>query len=228
MIVNASGVKAGSRESLVAANVGLVERLVEYCAERHCRFIQIGSAAEYGEASSDSTSETVECRPTSDYGESKLLATTLVSEARAAGIDAATLRLFNVVGRGQPPGGALGDLVARCRALAGSGEPLRLANFDVQRDYVSLRAVAMCVNEAVRHSAPPVVNVGTGEGLALMLVTREIAARFGVQVERGDLDDRRIRSCVADVRLMSEWSGLRIGSMSADQVASLAVSEDEG
>ena len=72
-----------------------------FCKKKINRFIQIGSAAEYG-SSSKSRKESSICKPISNYGRSKLFVTKhLVKKAKKHGFIGVVIRLFQVYGKDQ-------------------------------------------------------------------------------------------------------------------------------
>src|SRR5206468_1837433 len=72
----------------------------------------------------------------------KLAGTCLVRTARAAGLDAVVLRVFNAVGAGMPANTLPGRVAAQLRtALRGGGE-VRLGSLDTVRDFVDIRDIA--------------------------------------------------------------------------------------
>lgn len=197
-IVNAVGATGGDRERLEALNVRLVARLLTALSEAapEARFVQLGSAAEYGATLRGAPiDEESLARPVSDYGATKLAATELILAARDHAIDAKVLRIFNPLGRGMAgdtlPGNAARLLHAA--VLAGDQE-IRLGPLDDYRDYVDARDVADAVLLAcVRALRFPILNVGSGEAvLTRDVVLRLVAiAGFAGQISEGAAGSER-------------------------------------
>jgi nucleoside-diphosphate-sugar epimerase len=198
-VLNAAGVRTGSVESLHDGNVKVVQEIINYCQAVGASLVTIGSAAEYGLQNGCSLPEAAECHPTSGYARSKLQATELVRNAARDGVRATSLRVFNPVGFGVSAGTALNDLVSRVQQAQATGESVMLDNYDIQRDYVALSDVVRIIVNAMSGSFPPVLNVGTGVGTALIDVVSAIGTQLGVTVTEGRLDESRVACAVADI-----------------------------
>lgn len=165
-VINCSGAVQGTAEQLMGGNVVAVHNLLSaLCrAVPQARLVQLGSSAEYGAPDGEvPMTEETPARPSSPYGYSKLAATQLVLRARAQGVPATVLRIFNVSGPGSPTSTMLGALTAKLR----SGDRIVLDSLDGRRDYVDVRDVA---DAAVRAATSPVdppaiVNIGRGEAV---------------------------------------------------------------
>ena len=170
-VVNAAGGMWGlTDEQMVAANTGLVHRLIDAVArlEQRPRLVQIGSVHEYGVVpiGTDITEDTP-ARPVMPYGELKLRCTEAVSAAVGGGrIDGVTLRIGNVVGRGQPRVSLLGSAADQLATAGREGGTARLETgpLGAQRDFVGLTDTVRAVDRAL--AAPemgvPVINIGRG------------------------------------------------------------------
>ncbi len=94
VIVNAAGATLGEPADLVRANVIAVEALLASTRDNagHARFVQLGSAAEYGGGPhGTSLDEQTEPRPAGPYGVTKLAGSELVLRAQRNGADAVVL-----------------------------------------------------------------------------------------------------------------------------------------
>ncbi len=143
-VLHLAGQTIGSHDELFAANeqgtrsvIGAVQAQVPGAA-----VLVVGSAAEYGvvDATDLPVREDQPCRPSSDYGRSKLGATQFALEAwRRAGTRVAVARPFNVIGAGVPPHLVVGALIKRLkRVVAGDGGVLRVGRLDTQRDFIAV------------------------------------------------------------------------------------------
>jgi nucleoside-diphosphate-sugar epimerase len=168
VIVNCAGATSGSAQELSAANVTAVQRLLAVLLRLPSppRLVHIGSAAEYGPGRAGvPVTENGAVRPAGLYGTTKLAGTRLVELGRSAGLDAVSLRVFNVVGAGAPDGTLPGQAARQLRQIpAGAPGELILGPLDGVRDFVDARDVAAAVLAAAATTAalPAVVNVGTG------------------------------------------------------------------
>jgi NDP-hexose 4-ketoreductase len=146
------------------------------------RLVQIGSAAEYGRTETGvPVAESARPQPASVYGVTKLAGTRLVELARAAGLDAVVLRVFNVVGAGAPEDGLPGRAVAQLRRAMARGADVRLGPLGAVRDFVDARDVADAVLAAVTAPELPhsIINVGSGRGVAARALVEELLAVSG-------------------------------------------------
>jgi UDP-glucose 4-epimerase len=164
---------------------GLANVLLAMERARVGRIIFSSSAAVYGDARGD-VSESAPKEPTSPYGETKLVGEWLLSAAAAAqGLDAISLRYFNVAGAGWPE---LGDkmalnLVPMVFERLDAHESPRIFGDDYNtpdgtciRDYVHVMDLAeahiaaldaLNVEVGQNGGRHRVFNVGTGEGTSV-------------------------------------------------------------
>jgi nucleoside-diphosphate-sugar epimerase len=166
-VVNCAGVTQGHPDAMVAGNVVAVAHLVRALAGLGIRLVHLGSAAEYGDTPVGAvTTEDTAPRPTGVYGVTKLGGTALIRSARADGLDAVVLRVFNPVGPGSPSSSLAGRLAAELR---GTGGDVRVGPLNVHRDLVDVRDVADAIMAAAGAAGPlpPVLNVGSGRATAL-------------------------------------------------------------
>jgi len=188
VVVNAAGGMWGlSDEQMVEANVGLVGRVVEAVTSlpRRVRLIHLGTVHEYGMAPvGRSQSEQTTPQPVMVYGELKLRAAEIVTDAVAEGrLDAVVLRVGNVVGAGQPGHSLLGVMAAKLAEAGAAGRTaeLKLAPLTAQRDFVDLDdTVAAVLAAASAAQLPPVVNVGRGEAVSARRMVELLIGVSGV------------------------------------------------
>ncbi|MGA2513479.1 MAG: NAD(P)-dependent oxidoreductase [Candidatus Limnocylindrales bacterium] len=222
-VVNCTGATQGSAFELLRSNALVTARLLEIFERPAAplRFVQIGSAAEYGPGPSGrAVRETAAARPVNAYGISKLAATGLVvaaTESRA--VDGVVLRVFNAVGPAMPPstlvGAALGALR---RAQSTHAGVVELGPLDAVRDFVDTRdvaaaAAAACVAEKL---TARIINVGSGTAHTAREMVEALAARFGFdgRIEEGGTGSPRSAEVpwqVADVSLATRVLGWRAG-----------------
>ncbi|WP_238175384.1 MULTISPECIES: NAD(P)-dependent oxidoreductase [Kribbella] len=175
VIVNAVGATFGEPADLVRANVIAVEALLGSVRDQagHARFVQLGSAAEYGGAPhGTSLSEDSAPRPLGPYGITKLAGSELVLRAQRAGADAVVLRIFDAIGPGAPDSTLTGRVIRDLR----SRQLIEVGSLDVWRDFVDVRDVAEAVLAVALADGklPPVLNVGTGRAT----LARDIAGQL--------------------------------------------------
>ncbi|WP_327638927.1 NAD-dependent epimerase/dehydratase family protein [Kribbella sp. NBC_00482] len=175
VIVNAVGATLGEPADLVRANVIAVEALLGSVRDHagHARFVQLGSAAEYGGGPhGTSLSEDSAPRPLGPYGITKLAGSELVLRAQRAGADAVVLRIFDVIGPGAPDSTLTGRVIRDLR----SRHLIEVGSLDVWRDFVDVRDVAEAVLAVALADGklPPVLNVGTGRAT----LARDVAGQL--------------------------------------------------
>src|SRR3954452_13092590 len=139
-----------------------------------------GSAAQYGMAGPGPVAEDFPTVPVSAYGavkcvlEAACLAAPLRGSARVI-----WARSFNMIGPGQ---GVDAPVAAWARQIAGGATTVRTGNLDVVRDFLDVRDVAEVYLDLVASDFAGVVNVGSGEGVALRSVF-EVLSGGGVPAE---------------------------------------------
>lgn len=191
-----------------------------------CRFIAIGSAAEYGAAaSSTAIGEYATREPLSAYGRAKARLMDAIAERALAGEDVLGLRLFAAIGPDMPEHSLLGTVVRQLR------EPDRriveTGRLDGERDYLPVAEVAtLTTSLALAPSRlPPWINVGAGQGTKL----RDLVAAT-IRLSGRDLECREVgapigrggQRIVADTALLRSL-GYEIIPPNIEQLAALAL-----
>jgi len=184
VVCNCAGATSGEPDVLAAVNITGTYSLVRamLLARTSARLVHLGSAAEYGRAEPGvPVSESAVPRPAGVYGATKLAGTHLVELARAAGLDAVVLRVFNPVGAGAPEDGLPGRVAAELRRGMARGTDVRLGSLDAVRDFVDARDVADAVLAATAAAKlpDPVLNVGSGRGVPVRALVKELLAISG-------------------------------------------------
>jgi NDP-hexose 4-ketoreductase len=184
VIANCAGATTGGPEVLAPVNVTGTYALVRamLMAGTRARLVHLGSAAEYGLAEPGvPVDESAPPRPAAVYGATKLAGTRLVELARASGLDAVVLRVFNPVGAGAPASSLPGRLAAELRRALADGADVRLGSLDAVRDFVDARDVAAAVLAAASALALPhaVINIGSGVGAPVRTLVKELVAISG-------------------------------------------------
>jgi nucleoside-diphosphate-sugar epimerase len=191
-VINCSGAVRGSVGDLTRGNVVAAHALLSALGESapSARLVQLGSSAEYGAvAVHEPMDERTPTLAGSPYGFTKLAASELVQHARAGGIDAIVLRIFNVSGPESPTSTMLGGLVEQL-ANAGSGPSVTVDSLDGWRDYVDVRDVAnaICL-AAISQTVPPVANIGSGTPIQTRDWVAQLIAVSGTNARVIEKDD---------------------------------------
>lgn len=200
VIVNCIGSTNGSPAALAAANVDVVEAILEALDERpHTQLVQIGSAAEYGMTVTDRpVRESDAPAPIGAYGATKLQATRLVLGAVAQGRCRGTvLRVFNPVG----PGSSERTLVGRAArliedAVATGREAVHLGSLASARDFIDVRDVAWAIVASCTSpiASGALLNVGRGLAVPCREMVRLLADEVGYAGEVVEDETGSVRS----------------------------------
>lgn len=211
------------------------------------RIVFSSSAAVYGTPDVDLVTEETPKRPESPYGESKLIGEWLLADqGRAAGLRHTSLRYFNVVGSGtdevfDPSPHNLFPLVFDA-LLEGRTPRINGADYPTPdgtcvRDYIHVADLADAHVAAARRldagdAVESVYNLGSGDGVSVGEIMREVAKVTGIAFEpeigprrpgdparivaSGELAARdldwRMRHSLADM-VASAWSARRAASV---------------
>jgi nucleoside-diphosphate-sugar epimerase len=211
VIVNAAATTEGDPVALTRGNVVAVEALLSAMQRtaNNARFVQIGSAAEYG-AAPRGTSQDEQCEPRPDtaYGYTKLAGSELVLRTRRNGADAVVLRSFDISGPGAPASTLLGRVVREVQATG----TLQLGSLESWRDFVDVRDVAEAVVAVAVTDAqlPPVLNVGSGQAAQVRDVVRRLIELSGTGAtvpEETGLSADAVPWQQADTRLIEKTLG---------------------
>ncbi|WP_307850373.1 NAD-dependent epimerase/dehydratase family protein [Crossiella equi] len=202
VVVNCAGAVGGDLAEMSACNIDLPAALVgaALAAGHRPRLVHLGSAAEYGKVMTGvPVTEHTPTRPVGVYGITKLAATRLVCLARRAGLDAVVLRVFNPIGPGSPPGNVAGRLAQELLRAQAEGDEVRLGPLSAVRDFVDVRDVASAVSAAAVTPGvdEPVLNVASGEGVAVGELAKALTGIAGYTGPIGQADTGSARS--ADV-----------------------------
>ena len=211
------------------------------------RIVFSSSAAVYGTPDVDLVTEETPKRPESPYGESKLIGEWLLADqGRASGLRHTSLRYFNVVGSGtdevfDPSPHNLFPLVFDAllegRTPRINGDDYPTPDGTCVRDYIHVADLADAHVAAARRldagdPVESVYNLGSGDGVSVGEIMREVAKVTGIAFEpevgprrpgdparivaSGDLAARdldwRMRHSLADM-VASAWSARRAASV---------------
>jgi nucleoside-diphosphate-sugar epimerase len=192
VVVNAAGGMWGlTDEQMVAANLTLVQRVIEAASSvpHRPRLVQLGSVHEYGLVPiGTSMDEDMPAKPVGAYAELKLRCTEAVTEATRQGrIDGVTLRVGNVTGAGQPRVSLLGVVAEQLWQAHREGRPavLKLGPLGSQRDFLNLSDAVTAIVTAVTIPELPghVFNIGTGKATSARDMVKLLIEVSGVPTE---------------------------------------------
>ncbi len=187
-VFHLAGVRDGELGELLRINVcGTVNVLEAVAAEAPAaRVLVAGSAAEYGETTREPVGEDHPLQPVTDYGVAKA-AQELAAAAVAArrGLHLTRVRLFNVLGPGEPTSFVASAIAGRIAAIqAGTAQPpLRTGDLSTRRDFVDVRDVARALRLATTHGAAGAVyNVCSGTATPIRRLVEELLEMAGLDI----------------------------------------------
>jgi len=170
IVINLAGLFRGTREEMVGVNATGAINAFKIANAYGARFITAGSAAEYGPVPPEPVREDRVCKPTSDYGQSKLMATEVVLDS------ACVFRPSNIIGPSMSKELLLGNVVAQLKSGA---KKVAVSSLHTIRDYVDVRDVASAI--VILMNAPPGVrNVSSGVGTSTKALLSLIPSDFEV------------------------------------------------
>jgi GDP-4-dehydro-6-deoxy-D-mannose reductase len=183
-----AGIREAPLDELLRVNVCGTVNLLEAMAEEApaSRTVVVGSAAEYGETTREPVDEDHPLQPVTDYGVAKAaqgLAAAAVGRRR--GIRVTRVRLFNLVGPGEPPSFVVSAIAGRIAAIqAGTARPpLQTGDLTTRRDFVDVRdAVRALRLAATRGDEAAVYNVCSGKATRIGTLVEELLALAGLEV----------------------------------------------
>lgn len=174
-----------------AVNVGAATELLRAAATAQATgvadpaIVVVGSAEQYGAhvLTEMPLPESATCSPKTIYGETKIAQeAAALGFAREAGLRLVCTRSFNHSGPGQASSFLLPSLVQRALEARRTGQPVRIGNTDVTRDFLHVEDVASAYISLVSRGQPgEVYNVCSGVGVRVGDVAQEVLAAAGVR-----------------------------------------------
>jgi GDP-4-dehydro-6-deoxy-D-mannose reductase len=182
---------AADVERAYAVNVGAATELLRTVAMQRASgvadpaIVVVGSAEQYGAHPADAMPlpETAPCTPMTTYGSTKVAQEqAALGFAREAGLRVVCTRSFNHSGAGQAKSFLLPSLVERAREALRTGQPVRIGNTDVVRDFLHVEDVVSAYISLVSRGRPgEVYNVCSGVGVRVGELAAEVLAAAGVR-----------------------------------------------
>jgi nucleoside-diphosphate-sugar epimerase len=217
VVINCAGAREGGAAAMIEANLDLTRVALEAAGTAGARFVQLGSAAEYGNPGPvERVNEGTVLRPDSDYARTKALATSLVVESAQ---DACVARVFNVIGADPPEGSFLRELIDK--VVEGDGV-VRLQDGSLVRDWIGLSDVAAAVLAlANERGDAKVVNVCSGVGVSHSELAHAIGHAAGRPIVAESLAQGGVPRVVGDPERMNAVMGHSIARDVASLLASL-------
>jgi GDP-4-dehydro-6-deoxy-D-mannose reductase len=168
--------------------------------EAAVRFLNVGSAAEYGYSSDRPIKETDKSGGVSAYGRSKWAQSTLALEfGKQNGIEVMVARTFNLIGPGTPESLVPGALAAQFAKPNGA---VRVGDLAPRRDFIDIRdAVAGYWRICEEGTAGVTYNVATGRGTSIEALVRMfsyVAPAVKIETDSGRLQANDMQNVTGD------------------------------
>jgi nucleoside-diphosphate-sugar epimerase len=189
-VINCVGTTSPHLRACVDAHVVATANLLAAVAEAApgARLIQLGSAAEYGQAVEPPLrlNEDTPPVPRGAYAVSKLSSTLLaVTHGPTLGLECVALRVFNLIGPDMTPGTIIPNVM---RILANPerrvADPVELGRMDVYRDFVHIDDVVSAIISAVLVGSicsGTIINIASGEAVMIRELVRRLLDAAGHQ-----------------------------------------------
>ncbi len=183
--VNQQACEKEPGQSVLVNGLGTFHMLQEAAASGVKRFIYFSTFHVYGRVSAAEITEETVPKPLLHYGISHLLGEMFVSQARARGLEAVSIRPTNGYGAPAHPWAdcwmlALNDF---CRSAVERSRIVLASTGEQRRDFVAIEDIVQALELLLAMASPPdpVYNVGGDNVLSI----RELAQRVA-EVARGD------------------------------------------
>ena len=158
------------------------------------RVVVASSSAVYGKAGGSAPlSEDGELRPVGIYGLAKVLQERLASyHAGTSDLRRVTVRMFNLVGPGQPQGMLVPDWARKARAvLRGEFPRVMVKHMRTTRDFLDVRDAASAITAVVKDFADgEIFNLASGVGTSLTSIAQEIQSLCRGPIPFVEMQDR--------------------------------------
>jgi nucleoside-diphosphate-sugar epimerase len=176
-------------------------RVLDYCRRTGASLVNISGYC-YGEPSVLPTPEAEPLRPGNPYAFSKAAAELACQFYRdILGVNASTLRLFNLYGPGQPRQFLVPSLVSQ--AIDPNASAIVVGDTKPRRDYVHVDDVVSAIAHVVTRGAmASAYNVGSGQSHSVAEIARLICRAAGVHKELLDRSETRLNEIpetIADI-----------------------------
>lgn len=228
VVVNAAGLLVGSPAELGEANTVFPAWLCSELRHSGVRLIHLGSAAEYGDPGSAlPIAEDRSCRPSGEYGRTKLTGTLSVLDA-AQHLDVVVLRVFNLVGPGAPASSPIADFAAAVDRLVRAGADIGGEVGGVidlwwpatQRDVIAVDDLARSILDVANVDVvPPLINVCSGSAVEFGDVAVALGRRRGHELTVRSLDRPGVAAVIGDPGLLCSAVGRAPVAMNPDSIA---------
>lgn len=172
-----------------------------------CKFINLSSAAVYGNPQILPVTESTPIAPMSPYGRHKAMAEAICKEfAEEFGVPTCSLRIFSAFGNGLRKQ-IFWDMN---RKMTNTEEAIFFGTGDESRDFIHIRDIAQVVDLVIKNAAfqGEVINVANGEAVTIKDAANMFARIKGYKGKitfNGMVREGDPRFWKADIRILKEW-----------------------
>ena len=204
-------------------NVKGTKNVMQCCIDNKIKKIIFASSAAVYDDSKIPASENAKTNPSSPYGKSKLEGEQIVKKkSKEHGINAITLRMFNVYGRGQSIG-----VVSKFIKNISGGAPFQINGDGNQtRDFISVFDVVIAFDRAIRNidrKRGEIFNIATGKSISindLAQIIQKIAGKK-IKINFNKQSDYEIKFSLANVKRAENELGFIAKQNLQDELRSL-------
>ncbi len=194
------------------ANGGGTARIADLCVANGVRKLIYASTggALYGDPDFVPVPETHPIKPLSNYGLSKRVGELYIDlMARTRGLNATILRYANAYGPRQDPHGEAGVVAIFTGLLMEGGECTIDGDGEQMKDYIFVGDIASANVLALTAGDGMAINIGTGAGVSVNTIFRELQAATGVSLpaRHGPPRPGDVRNIWLDASLAAEVLG---------------------
>lgn len=172
-----------------------------------CKFINLSSAAVYGNPQTLPVTESAPIAPMSPYGRHKAMAEAICREfAEEFGVPTCSLRIFSAFGNGLRKQ-IFWDMN---RKMTDTAEAMFFGTGDESRDFIHIQDIAHVVDLTIQNAAfkGETINVANGEAITIRDAVNLFAQLKGYKgqiVFNGMVREGDPRFWKADIRILKEW-----------------------
>jgi len=207
-------------------NVTGTENIMKCCIENKIKKIIFASSAAVYMDSEIPVNENAKTNPSSPYGKSKLVAEQKIKKiSEEFSINAITLRMFNVYGKGQNYQYA--GVISKFIKNVSKGEPIIINGDGKQtRDFVSIFDVVAAFDCAIKNLVGKkgnLYNIGTGNSISINELAKLILkiADKKIKIKYKEQNKDEIRNSVADIVLAKNELGFIAKQKLQDEIINL-------
>ena len=207
-------------------NIVGTENIIKCCIENKIEKLIFASSSAVYEDSKISINETSKTNPLSPYGKSKLIAEQKIKEmSKKHGINAISLRMFNVFGKGQND--QYYGVVSKFIENISKGKPLEInGDGEQKRDFIGILDVVEafnCAIKTIKGKKGNVFNIGTGKSITINELVKMIQkiSDKNFEIKHRDRNESEIKFSVADVSLAEKELGFIAKNKLQDELIKL-------